>query len=129
MHIPAVLKRHPIAVVVTVLVALPVFIFTVWAGATLHYTYSTGERAGFLQKISRRGWLCKTWEGEIQLSALPGATPEVFDFSTRSDSIARELNRLNGQRVVLDYEQHKGVPSSCFGETEYYVVGVRKAGA
>src|SRR6185437_4979234 len=107
MHIPTLLKRHPIAVVVTLLVALPVFIFTVWAGATLHYTYSTGERAGFLQKISRRGWFCKTWEGQIQLSALPGATPEVFDFSTRSDSIAHELNRLNGQRVVLDYEQHK----------------------
>ena len=129
MHIPTILKRHPIAVVVTVLIVLPVFVFTVWAGVTLHYTYSSGNRAGFLQKISRRGWLCKTWEGEIQLTALPGAAPEVFDFSTRSDSIARELSRLNGQRVVLDYEQHKGVPSSCFGDTEYYVVGVRPAGS
>jgi hypothetical protein len=129
MHIPTILKRHPIAVVVTLLIALPVFIFTVWAGATLHYTYSTAELAGILQKVSRRGWLCKTWEGEIQLSPLPGAAPKIFDFSTRSDSIARELNRLNGQHVVLDYEQHKGVPSSCFGDTEYYVVGVRQAGA
>ena len=118
MHIPTVLKRHPIAFIVTVLVVVPVFVFTVWAGFALHYTYSTGNRAGFLQKVSRRGWICKTWEGEIQLVALPGASPEVFDFSTRSDSIARELSRLNGQRVRVEYEQHKGVPSSCFGDTE-----------
>jgi hypothetical protein len=129
MHIPVLLKRHPIVSIVTVLIAVPVFVFTVWAGATLHYTYSSGNRAGFLQKVSRRGWLCKTWEGEIQLSALPGATPEIFSFSTRSDSIAHELSRLDGQRVSLDYEQHKGVPSSCFGDTEYYIVGVKPVGS
>ncbi|MFI5228820.1 MAG: hypothetical protein ACHQWU_07110 [Gemmatimonadales bacterium] len=129
MHIPALLKHHPIVSVVTVLIAVPVFVFTVWAGVTLHYTYSTGNRAGFLQKVSRRGWLCKTWEGEIQLSPLPGAAPEIFSFSTRSDSIAGELSRLNGQRVRVDFEQHKGVPSSCFGDTEYYIVGVKPVGS
>jgi hypothetical protein len=89
------------------------------------YSYSSGERAGYLQKMSKRGWLCKTWEGEIQLLANPGTTPERFAFSIRSDSIAAVLNRLNGQKVVVTYDQHKGVPGSCFGDTEYYVTGVR----
>ena len=104
-------------------------IFTLWAEATLHYSYSKGERAGFLQKISERGWLCKTWEGELQVTAMPGAAPEKFTFSTRSDSIADVLNHLSGEQVVLDYEQHKGVPGSCFGDTEYFVTGVRRVGA
>jgi hypothetical protein len=128
MAIPGIIKRHKLATTITFLVATPILVVVLWAVITLNYTYSSGERAGFLQKVSKRGWLCKTWEGEIQLSALPGATPEIFSFSTRSDSIAKELNRLNGQRVVLDYKQHKGVPTHCFGETEYFVVGVRVVG-
>ena len=124
-HIPQVVRRHPVLIVLGILVLLPALIFTLWAGITLNYTYSSGERAGFLQKISKRGWLCKTWEGELQLSAIPGSQPEKFDFTTRSDSIAAILNKLNGQRVVLDYEQHIGIPGTCFGDTEYFVVGVR----
>ena len=73
--------------------------------------------------------MCKTWEGELQLAAMPGTMPEMFDFSTRSDSIAAELNRYNGQHVVLTYEQHKGVPSKCFGDTEYFVTGVKPVGS
>src|SRR5205823_12025797 len=96
-----------------------------WVFTTLHYTYSSGDRAGYLQKISKRGWLCKTWEGELQMTAQPGAAPEKFLFTTRSDSIAEELNKLAGQRVALHYEQHKGVPSSCFGDTEYFITRVR----
>ena len=118
-------RRHWLLITIAVLVITPVFVFTVWAGATLNYTYSSGERAGFLQKVSKKGWLCKTWEGELQLSAIPGSQPEKFMFTTRSDSIAELLNKYNGQRVVVDYQQHKGVPTSCFGETEYFVVGVR----
>ena len=126
--IPQVLRRHPLAITLVVLIGLPVLIFTLWAGITLNYTYSSGERAGYLQKISKRGWLCKTWEGEIQLSAIPGSAPETFYFTTRSDSIAQVLNRYNGQRVVVDYKQHKGVPGTCFGETEYFISGVRLVG-
>jgi hypothetical protein len=122
---PQVIRRHPIAIVLIVLIALPVFVFTVWAGVTLNYTYSTGERAGYLQKVSRRGWLCKTWEGELQLSAIPGSQPEKFLFTTRSDSIAAMLEKLSGQRVVLDYKQHVGIPGTCFGDTEYFVTSVR----
>ena len=126
--IPQVIRRHPLIITLVVLIALPLLVFTLWAGVTLNYTYSSGERAGFLQKVSKRGWLCKTWEGELQLSAIPGSQPEKFNFTTRSDSIAAILNKLNGERVVLDYKQHKGIPGTCFGDTEYFVVGVRPVG-
>ena len=124
-HIPQVVRRHPLLITLGILVLLPALIFTLWAGITLNYTYSSGDRAGFLQKISKRGWLCKTWEGELQLSAIPGSQPEKFLFTTRSDSLAAVMQKLSGQRVVLDYKQHVGVPGTCFGDTEYFVTGVR----
>jgi hypothetical protein len=122
--IPQVIRRHPLVITLIVLIALPLLVFTLWAGLTLNYTYSSGDRAGFLQKISKRGWLCKTWEGELQLSAIPGSQPEKFLFTTRSDSIAALLQKMSGQRVVLEYKQHVGVPGTCFGDTEYFVTGV-----
>jgi hypothetical protein len=123
--IPQVIRRHPLIITLVVLIALPLLVFTLWAGVTLNYTYSSGDRAGFLQKISKRGWLCKTWEGELQLSAIPGSQPEKFLFTTRSDSLAGVMQKLSGQRVVLDYKQHVGIPGTCFGDTEYFVTGVR----
>jgi hypothetical protein len=128
MRLPGLITRHKLVTTLIFVIAAPIIILVVWTVAALNYSYSTGERAGFLQKISRRGWLCKTWEGELQLSAIPGSVPEKFLFSVRSDSLAAELNKLNGQRVVLMYAQHKGVPTSCFGDTEYYVTGVRTVG-
>src|SRR5436190_7122716 len=125
MPLPAVLSRHRLAAVLTLVIAAPVIIFTLWAVITLNFSYSKGERAGFLQKLSKRGWLCKTWEGEMQLTAIPGAAPEKFIFSVRSDSIAAEANKMLGREVVLHYEQHKRVPTSCFGDTEYFITGVR----
>jgi hypothetical protein len=92
---------------------------------TLSFSYSTGERAGFLQKVSQKGWICKTWEGELSLVALPGAAPEKFEFSVRDDAIAARLNAAVGQRVALTYEQHRGIPSNCFGETEYFITDVK----
>ena len=96
-----------------------------WVWLTLHWTYSEGERAGYVQKFSRKGWLCKTWEGELSLVALPGAAPEKFLFSVRDDAVAARLNAAVGQRVALQYAQHVGVPSSCFGETEYFVTDLK----
>lgn len=125
MRLPGLITRNKLATTLFLIVGMPIIILVLWTLAALNYSYSTGERAGFLQKISRRGWLCKTWEGEVQLSAIPGSMPEMFAFSVRSDSIAGELNKLNGQRVVLTYAQHKGVPTACFGETEYFITGVR----
>jgi hypothetical protein len=118
-------RRHWIPTALTLVIVTPVLIFTLWAAITLNYSYSKGTRAGILQKVSRRGWLCKTWEGELQMTAIPGAAPEKFVFSARSDSIAAELSRMSGQHVVLTYEQHKGVPGSCFGDTEYFITDVR----
>jgi hypothetical protein len=124
MSISTFLRRHWLGVLSVIVIALPVGVFALWSTIALHYTYSTGRRAGYLQKFSRRGWLCKTWEGELQTTSIPGASPEIFQFSTRSDSIAQELNRLSGRRVAVVYDQHKGLPTSCFGDTEYFVVGV-----
>jgi len=102
--------------------------FALYAWSALHVTYSDGERAGYVQKFSRKGWVCKTWEGELAMVNLPGAMPEKFLFTVRDDATAAAIDRSMGQRVALHYEQHKGVPTNCFGETEYYVVQVRPVG-
>ncbi len=91
---------------------------------TLTWSYSEGERAGYVQKLSRRGWLCKTWEGELAMVTMPGAIPEKFIFSVRSDEVAAQINKSLGKRVALVYQQHIGVPTGCFGDTSYYVTGV-----
>jgi hypothetical protein len=122
---PGFIRRHWIPTVLRLMVVTPILIFILWTAITLNYSYSKGTRAGILQKVSKRGWLCKTWEGELQMTAIPGAAPEKFIFSARSDSIAAVLSQMSGQHVVLTYEQHKGVPGSCFGDTEYFITDVR----
>lgn len=87
----------------------------------LNWSYSSGERAGYVQKFSQKGWLCKTWEGELAIVAIPGSLPEIFQFTVRDDAVAAKINTLMGKRVALSYEQHIGIPSTCFGETGYYV--------
>jgi hypothetical protein len=117
--------RHKLATVLSLIILLPILGLFLWVTLTLNYTNSSGDRAGIMQKFSSRGWICKTWEGELLMSSVPGSVPEKFLFSVRSDSIANEINKLNGRRVVLFYQQHKGVPTSCFGDTEYFVTGVK----
>jgi len=110
------------------LVGLVVLIILGLAGftwVTLHWSYSEGERAGYVQKLSRKGWLCKTWEGEMAMVTMPGTVAEKFAFTVREPAIAAKLNASVGKRVALHYEQHKWIPSSCFGETEYFVIEVR----
>jgi hypothetical protein len=104
--------------------SVPVLI-AIYIGAVLSWSYSEGERAGFLQKVSYKGWICKTWEGELSLVAIPGAAPEKFLFTVRDNLVAQQLNALAGKRVSLQYEQHRGLPTSCFGETDYFVVGAK----
>jgi hypothetical protein len=91
----------------------------------MNWSYSTGERAGWIQKFSRKGWLCKTWEGEMAMVTMPGTVPEKFAFTVWDERVVEQINRSMGQRVSLSYEQKKGLPSSCFGETEYWVTGLR----
>jgi hypothetical protein len=112
---------------VVAIILLPILYITAKAGISLAYTYATGERAGFVQKFSQKGWLCKTWEGEMAQTTQPGVPPLIWDFTVRSDSVAALINAQIGKRVALHYKQHKGVPTTCFGETEYFVDGVSAA--
>ena len=109
-------------------VVLPAALFAGYIWLTLHYAYSSGERSGYIQKISSKGWICKTWEGELAMTTVPGVAPQIFQFSVRDPAIAGRIEQAAGQRVALSYEQHKGVPTSCFAETEYFVTGVRIVG-
>ena len=129
MQLPGFIRNHKLITILVLVVVTPILVFSGWAFVALHTSYSTGRRAGYLQKLSKRGWLCKTWEGELQVNVVPGTAPEVFAFSVRSDSVAAELNKNAGKRVVVTYAQHKGVPTSCFGDTEYYITGVGPVGA
>jgi hypothetical protein len=112
--------------IVIVLLVLGAALFAAYTAIALHWSYSKGERAGFLQKMSEKGWLCKTWEGELTMVSLPGAIPEKFFFTVRDDEVAKRINQNMGKRVVLQYSQHKGLPSSCFGETDYFVEQVEE---
>lgn len=100
--------------------------FAAYTFLTLHWSYSSGERAGYLQKLSEKGWVCKTWEGELTMVSLPGAAPEKFYFSVRDEATVAKINAAMGKRISLVYDQHRGVPSSCFGETEYFAVDVKE---
>ena len=99
--------------------------FADYTWLTLNWSYSSGERAGYIQKFSQKGWLCKTWEGELAMVPVPGAIPEKFFFSVRDNALADRINRSMGKRINLHYEQHKGVPTRCFGETEYFVTDIK----
>ena len=110
---------------VGVFVALVALVFAAYLAVVLNWSYSTGERAGFLQKISNKGWVCKTWEGELTLVSIPGTTPEKFLFSVRDPEVYKAINAAIGTKVAITYEQHKGIPGTCFGETEYFAVGVK----
>ena len=118
-------KRHWGVTLFGIFVILPILIVALWTTIALNWSYSRGERAGYIQKFSEKGWICKTWEGEIAMVNMPGQAQEKFAFSVRSDSVAREITRLMGNRVSLTYEQHPGIPLKCFGETDYFVTGVK----
>jgi hypothetical protein len=122
---PSFLRRHWGKTLVAALVLVPAAVFALWAAITLNYTYSTGERAGYVQKVSRKGWICKTWEGVLYTDIAKGFRSDSFSFTVRDDSLARVIEELSGKKVALRYDQHVGVPTSCFGETEYFVKGVR----
>lgn len=94
----------------------------------LWWSYSDGDRAGVLQKFSKRGWICKTWEGEIAMYVVGGVAPQIWDFSVRDDEVARQLQEAVGQQVRLHYAEHRGLPTNCFGETDYFVNRVEVVG-
>jgi hypothetical protein len=110
-------------------IVVPALVLAIWAGVALNFSYSSGLRVGFVQKFSSKGWICKTWEGELAMVNMPGAMSQIFTFSVRNDSVAKAINDAMAKgRLELQYEEHRGVPTTCFGETNYYVTGVRSIG-
>jgi hypothetical protein len=103
------------------LIVLPALLFSLYTWASLNWVYSSGERAGYVQKFSLKGYLCKTWECEIVLVSMPGTQAEKFFFTVHDDAVAKKVNDSMGLRVKIHYQEHKGIPSSCFGETAYFV--------
>lgn len=89
-----------------------------------NWSYSEGERAGWIQKFSSKGWLCKTWEGEMAMVSMPGSMSEKFLFTVWDEATAEQVNKLMGKRVSLHYEEKVGIPTSCFGETRYYATKI-----
>src|SRR5215831_20901635 len=110
-------------VISLVVVAVVLVGLTLWTWFSLSWSYSEGERAGVLQKFSKKGWLCKTYEGELALYVVSGVTPQIWYFSTRDDELAKKLTGAVGQKIQLHYTEHVGVPTSCFAETTYFADG------
>ena len=108
-----------------VVFVLPIAVVAIWTAVALNWSYSTGDRSGYLQKFSRKGWVCKTWEGEIAMVNMPGAAQERWTFSVRDADVAQQIDKLMGARVALTYAQHVGLPGSCFGDTQYFVTAVK----
>ena len=108
-------------IVLGVVVVVPSLLMAAWIAIALNWSYSVGNRAGYIQKFSHKGWVCKTWEGELQTSNIPGSAPQIFTFSVRDDSVAQQVTRLMGSRVSVTYQEHRGIPGTCFGETNYFV--------
>lgn len=106
-------------------VAIVLGVLGLWTLFTLNWSFSEGERAGYVQKLSERGWICKTWEGEMAMVTMPGTVAEKFYFTVPDDAVAKKINATVGSRVVLHYEQHRWIPISCFAETEYFVTDVK----
>lgn len=105
-----------------------VLLITLYTLFMLWWSYSNGDRAGVLQKFSKRGWICKTWEGEIAMYVVGGVSPQIWDFSVRDDKVAEQLQAAVGQQVRLHYSEHRGLPTNCFGETDYFVKRVEVVG-
>jgi hypothetical protein len=122
---PGFLRRHRWKVILIGLLVLVVGAGGLWTLVTLSFSYSEGDRIGFVQKFSRKGWICRTWEGELAMSPVPGATPQIFPFTVRDDGVVTKIQSFEGKKVSLRYEEKRGVPSSCFGDTDYFVTDAR----
>jgi len=101
---------------------------SLWTLITLTFSYSDGDRIGYIQKFSHKGWLCRTWEGELAMTPVPGAAPQIFAFTVRDPAVAARITTAEGKRVALHYKEKRGVPSSCFGDTSYFISDVRIVG-
>jgi hypothetical protein len=101
---------------------------SLWTLITLTFSYSDGDRVGYVQKFSHKGWICRTWEGELAMTPVPGASPQIFPFTVRDPAVVARITAAEGKRIALHYKEKRGVPSSCFGETSYFISEVRILG-
>lgn len=124
---PPVRRRRRWKLVLVGVVATPILLFALYTWSALHVAYAHGERAGYVQKFAKEGWICKTWEGELAMANLPGTVPEIFHFTVRDAAVAQEITKNMGKRVSISFDEHRGVPSRCFGDTPYFVTAVRLA--
>ena len=106
------------------LIVVPIALAALYLAFALNWSYSDGERAGYLQKFSRKGWICKTYEGELAMSSVPGLAPIMWDFSVRDEEVARKITAQLGKKIVLHYREYRHLPTDCFGETDYFVDAV-----
>jgi hypothetical protein len=125
---PGFLRRHRIKIVLLALVGALVGVAALWTFITLTFSYSDGDRIGYVQKFSHKGWICRTWEGELAMTPVPGVAPQIFNFTVRDDKVAKDIAALEGKKVALHYKEKKGIPSSCFGDTHYFISDVRSLG-
>ena len=107
------------------LILIGIIGISVYTWAMLSWSYGSGERAGYVQKFSNRVYVCKTWEGELAMVSMPGTMSEKFFFTVREDSVAQKINANLGKKVALTYQQHIGLPTTCFGDTEYFVSDIK----
>lgn len=109
------------------LFGIPLAIAGLYLAFVLNFSYSEGERAGYLQKFSEKGWLCKTYEGELAMTTVPGVAPVLWDFTVRDAAVAAQINEYLGKKVILHYKEHRGLPTTCFGETAYFADRIEAA--
>lgn len=125
---PSVFRRNRGKLLLIGFLLVGAAVTALWTAVTMSFNYSDGDRVGYVQKFSRKGWICPTWEGELAMSPVPGATPQIFPFTVRDDGVAVRITAAEGKKVALHYEEKRGVPSSCFGDTSHFITDVRVLG-
>jgi hypothetical protein len=118
-------RRHRWQILLAGFVAVIVGAVALWTTVTLTFSYSDGDRIGYVQKFSHKGWVCRTWEGELAMTPVPGAAPQIFYFTVRDNAVVKRIQDAEGKKVALHYKEKRGVPSSCFGDTSYFIADVR----
>jgi hypothetical protein len=121
-------RRHRWKIILIGFLALVVGLGALWTLVTLTFSYSDGDRVGYVQKLSHKGWVCRTWEGELAMNPVPGSPPQIFYFTVPDDAVVKRIQAAEGKKVALHYQEKRGVPSSCFGDTRYFIGDVRVLG-
>jgi hypothetical protein len=121
-------RRHRWKIILIGFLTAVAGVAALWTLATLTFSYSDGDRVGYVQKFSHKGWVCRTWEGELAMTPVPGSAPEIFYFTVRDKGVVKRIQEAEGKKVALHYKEKRGVPSSCFGDTRYFIADMRVLG-